>query len=74
VRDEETVSSVLAAYEIACECSRAVVAEASSLEQFTVYESPHYGLVTLRWLMVHMIAETARHAGHPGVRDQAAVS
>jgi hypothetical protein len=64
VRDDDTVQSVLAAYDTACEFSRRVVADASSLDELSVESSPHYGVVTLRWLLVHMIEETARHAGH----------
>jgi hypothetical protein len=30
----------------------------------SVSESPHHGHVSLRWILVHMIEETARHAGH----------
>jgi hypothetical protein len=26
--------------------------------------SPVYGKVSLRWILVHMLEETARHAGH----------
>jgi hypothetical protein len=58
-----TVESVVAAYRAACERARAVVAGAG-LDDLGVTEHPIYGRVTLRWILVHMIEETARHAGH----------
>jgi uncharacterized damage-inducible protein DinB len=64
VLDDDTVDALLAEYAAACDHARTVVAEASSLDQLSVRASPHYGQVTLRWLLVHMIEETARHAGH----------
>jgi len=30
----------------------------------SVSEHPIYGHVSLRWVLVHMLEETARHAGH----------
>ena len=45
--------------------SRAVVAAASSLDERSVATSPESGEpCTLRWILVHMIEETARHNGH----------
>jgi hypothetical protein len=44
-----------------CEVSRGVVAGAGSLDQDAAqFASP----VSLRWIMVHMIEEYARHNGH----------
>ena len=43
---------------------RAIVAEVSSLEQQSVTPHWFFGIVTLRWILLHMIRETARHAGH----------
>lgn len=60
----DTVESVLAAYDEACERSRQTVAEASSLEQTSAREHWFFKTVTLHWIVVHMIEETARHAGH----------
>jgi uncharacterized damage-inducible protein DinB len=58
-----SVDSVLAFYRDECERSRAIVADAA-LDDVSVDEHPVYGQVTLRWILVHMIEETARHAGH----------
>ena len=43
--------------------SRRIVA-AASLDDASAGESPFYGHVSLRWILVHMLEETARHAGH----------
>lgn len=51
-------------YEDACARSREIVAAAGSLEQQSVqprYNGRHFDL---RWVMLHLIEETARHAGH----------
>jgi hypothetical protein len=53
----------LSFYRESTEHSRRVVA-AASLDDASVGESPFYGHVSLRWILVHMLEETARHAGH----------
>ena len=68
VTDEDTVESLLAEYAEACAASKAV-AEGRSLDD----QVPHHrmGKVSLRWIYVHMIEETARHAGHADIlREQ----
>ena len=45
-----------------------IVADTASLDELTVvpirgYDAP----VSLRWILVHMIEETARHAGHADI-------
>jgi hypothetical protein len=60
----DTVESVVAEYEEACERSRAIVAVAPTLDVLSAVEHIHWGHVTLRWVLVHMLEETARHAGH----------
>jgi uncharacterized damage-inducible protein DinB len=65
---DDTVAGGLADYRAACERSRAVAGE-HDLDD-TV---PHWrlGSVSLRWIFVHMIEETARHAGHADIlREQ----
>jgi hypothetical protein len=59
----ETVASTVAFYRESTEHSRRVVT-AASLDDASVGESPFYGHVSLRWILVHMLEETARHAGH----------
>jgi Protein of unknown function (DUF664). len=63
-RPEEggTVSSVLAFYDNECGRSRAVTA-AASLEDL----APRHEPVSLRWILAHMLEETARHAGQADI-------
>lgn len=60
----ETVETLAAAYEAACERSRRV-AERFDLDH--VVPHPQLGEVSLRWVLVHLIEETARHAGHANI-------
>lgn len=59
----DTVASVLDFYREAVAESRRITA-AASFDDVAKGESPTYGRVSLRWILVHMIEETARHAGH----------
>jgi Protein of unknown function (DUF664) len=64
----DTVEQLLAEYQEACAWSRATAA-GYALDDV----APHFrmGEVSLRWIHVHMIEETARHAGHAGtLREQ----
>ncbi|MDA2810425.1 DinB family protein [Nocardiopsis sp. RSe5-2] len=68
LRPGDTVASLTEEYRRACAESRAAAA-GSSLDDAV----PHaeLGRVTLRWIYVHMIEETARHAGHADIlREQ----
>lgn len=60
VEPADTVESLIADYRAAAAASRAAVA-GHALDE----EVPHVdmGSVSLRWIMVHLIEETARHAG-----------
>jgi Protein of unknown function (DUF664) len=60
---EDTVASVVEFYRASTSESRRIT-EGASLDAVSVTESPHFGCVSLRWILVHMIEETARHAGH----------
>ncbi len=51
-------------YRAACRESAAIVSDADSLDSVSALPHPFFGLVTLRWLHLHMLRETARHAGH----------
>ncbi|MBE3007860.1 DinB family protein [Microbispora sp. NEAU-D428] len=64
VGDDDTVESLITAYEEACAASRRIAA------RFPLdHEVPHeqVGPISLRWIYVHMIEETARHAGHADI-------
>ncbi len=56
----DTVKSILQLYQDEIAKSRAIVAR-SSLDDLAQKAGPH----SLRWILVHMIEETARHAGQP---------
>jgi hypothetical protein len=64
IRDGDTVESVLAEYRDACARSRRVVAATPSLDDLSAQTGGVWGQVSMRWILVHMIEETARHAGH----------
>ena len=52
-------------YRAACERSRAVVRATGDLDRWSVAVSRRSGEpFDLRWVLLHMIEETARHAGH----------
>jgi len=66
--ENETVSSLIKEYEQTCEQSRRTAAE-FALED--AVPEPDLGQVSLRWIYVHMIEETARHVGHADIlREQ----
>jgi uncharacterized damage-inducible protein DinB len=68
IQPEETIEGLLADYERACEQSRQTAARFGLDDQAP---HPRLGQVSLRWIYVHMIEETARHAGHADIlREQ----
>jgi hypothetical protein len=57
--------AVLALYAVACDRSRAAVAELGDPDAESAVPRKATGEhFTLRWLLLHMIEETARHNGH----------
>ncbi|MGC4863641.1 DinB family protein [Micromonospora sp. DT41] len=62
--DQDTVAGLTEAYERACARSRAVAAR---FDLDHVVPHPQLGEVSLRWILVHLIEETARHAGHADI-------
>ena len=67
----DTIESVLREYQGACERSRAIIDSASSLDQVSARVDEFRGQVSLRWILVHMLEETARHAGHFDIMREA---
>ncbi len=66
--ENETVSSLIKEYEQTCEQSRQTAAR---LALDDAVPEPDMGQVSLRWVYVHMIEETARHVGHADIlREQ----
>ena len=64
LRPHDSASGIIALYSTACARSRAVVESAESLGQAAAVPSFGVGPVNLRWVLTHMIDETARHLGH----------
>ena len=60
--DDAPVAEVLAAWRATCNESREIVAAADSLDDLGTRGDGSD--VTLRWVVVHMIEEYARHNGH----------
>lgn len=58
-------------YREACERSRAVVREAGDLDRLSARAWPDGRHWDLRWVLLHMIEETARHAGHADLLREA---
>ncbi|HLT59807.1 MAG TPA: DinB family protein [Microlunatus sp.] len=57
-------AEIIALYRAACERSRQVVRELPDLDALAPRPSFGRGPVSLRWTLVHLIEETACHAGH----------
>jgi uncharacterized damage-inducible protein DinB len=58
-------------YEQACARSREVVAAAGDLDQLSVRPRGNGAHFDLRWVLLHLIEETARHAGHADLLREA---
>lgn len=64
----ETVPGLVALYDDQCALSREIGA---SFDLDDIVPHPALGRVSARWIYVHMIEETARHAGHADIlREQ----
>lgn len=63
--ESETVESLTAFYQDECTRSREIVAAKPDLDH--VVPATRERMVSLRWILVHMIEETARHAGHADI-------
>jgi len=64
IEDDETIAGIVAAYRAEIDTANAI-SSAAPLEQLAVLPNRRLGShVSLRWIMAHMIEETARHAGH----------
>ena len=61
---DDSPEELLTLFETACERSRAVVAACDSLDQRSMKTDRRGEYFTLRWILVHMIEEYARHCGH----------
>ncbi|OHV39133.1 MULTISPECIES: DinB family protein [Pseudofrankia] len=62
--DTDLLDTLLKDYDRACAASRAA---AAGFALDDVVPHPDAGEVSVRWIYVHMIEETARHAGHADI-------
>ena len=70
--DDDTISSVTARYAAAATESRRVAAS-YALDDLALHN--RRGPLTLRWILVHLVEELARHAGHGDIlREQVLAS
>ena len=60
---DETVASVLAFYHRACDEARVAARRFGLDDEARDADAAARG-ITLRWILLHMLEETARHAGH----------
>ena len=60
----DSPASLRTLYAQACDRSRAAVASLDGLDDRAALISFGKDRVSLRWMLVHMISETAQHAGH----------
>jgi hypothetical protein len=71
LRSDDSVESVVAEYRSACERSREVVERSRTLDDLSAQDDRYLGRVSMRWVLVHLIEETARHAGHLDIMREA---
>ncbi len=60
-----------ACYRLACDRSRQVAASADGADQLSVKPLRNGRHFSLRWVLLHLIEETARHAGHANLLREA---
>lgn len=67
---ERTGADVIAAYRAECAASNEVVA-GHQLDELAAKARTEDTRASLRWIVVHLIEETARHAGHADIMREA---
>lgn len=68
IEPDESAAQILDLYRAECDVSRAIV-ESHDLSDVSI--SPERPSCTLKWIILHMIEETARHAGQADIlREQ----
>jgi uncharacterized damage-inducible protein DinB len=61
---DASVEDVVGDYREACLRSKEIVAQVGSLDAVTREPHWYFGIVTVRYVVQHVITETARHTGH----------
>ena len=64
IEADETPEQIFDFYRAECERSREILARVSLEDNATRTDRTHF---KVRWIVVHMIEETARHAGHADI-------
>jgi Protein of unknown function (DUF664) len=64
VEPGDTIDAVIAEYRVENEHARRVTDATPSLDQLSARAPDLRGRFSLRWVIVHILEETARHAGH----------
>jgi len=67
LEDGDTGDSVIGAYRQAIEVSNEIVAAAGDLDRLAARPAAVAEPMSLRWILVHMVEETGRHAGHADI-------
>jgi len=66
---DESFELLVLQYREACWRSNEI-ARSLPMDQYTVHQSANFGAVSLQWVLLHMIEETARHLGHADIIRQ----
>jgi uncharacterized damage-inducible protein DinB len=61
--DSVSLARLIDEYDVQCARSREIVA-VHDLDELEAFAPPGLDLVSLRWILGHMVEETARHLGH----------
>jgi uncharacterized damage-inducible protein DinB len=64
---DDNISTVVAAYREACERSNEIVGDCDDLDELCPHTGGAPERMTRRWVLVHLVEETARHAGHADI-------
>jgi hypothetical protein len=67
----DTLADALVVWHREVERARVIVAEATDLDAIGALTTTRRGEITLRWIMIHMVEEYARHCGHADFLRQA---
>ena len=66
VQPEDTVATALEAYRTTAARTDALARRAASLDELS-RNTGDESVVSLRWILAHLLEETARHAGHADI-------
>ncbi len=68
---DDTLAQALATWRDEVERARAIVAAMVDLDTIAAGTSGSRGAISMRWILIHMIEEYARHCGHADLLRQA---